>query len=59
MMIKKRPEGPKKSLMPVELYLERSKLVEMAHKEESKFIKIVKDHGIKDLTKFVGYECEP
>lgn len=31
----------------------------MAYKEESKFIKLVKEFGIRDLSRFVGYEAEP
>ena len=31
----------------------------MAYKEEAKFIKLVKDFNIKDLSRFKGYEADP
>lgn len=45
--------------MPAYVYQEPHKVVEMAYKEEAKFIKLIKDNGIKDLTRFTGYEAEP
>ncbi len=35
---------PTSKHVPKELYLERPKVVEMALKEEAKFVKLLKDH---------------
>ena len=35
---------PARKQVPKELYLERPKIVEMALKEEAKFVKLLKDH---------------
>lgn len=40
------------------IYLEPWKIVEMSVKEELKFIKLMKEHNIRDLTIFFGYETE-
>ena len=49
---------PRKQI-PKELYLERPKLVELALKDESKFLKVMKDNHIRDLSLYAGYEIEP
>jgi hypothetical protein len=33
------------------------KVAEMACKEEAKFIKLMKDHGVRDFTPYYGYEA--
>jgi hypothetical protein len=45
--------------VPIEVYLNRPKIAEMAYKEEAKFIRLLKDFKIRDLTRFVGYEADP
>lgn len=54
----KEPRKPRRQV-PKELYLERPKMVELALREESKFVKLLKDNQIRDLSVFTGYELDP
>ena len=61
-MIVKQHNGPSKinrKQVPSDVYLFPGKITEMAYKEEAKFIKLMKDYNIKDLSRFKGYEADP
>lgn len=48
---------PRRGPVPVELYMQPHKVVEMACKEEAKFIKLMKDNDVRDFTPYIGYEA--
>jgi len=48
---------PRRGPVPPELYMHPDKVVEMACKEEAKFIKLMKDNDVKDFTPYIGFEA--
>ena len=47
---------PRRAPVPPEVYLYPQKVVEMACKEEAKFIKLMKDSDVRDFSQYVGFE---
>ena len=47
---KVRASVPRRAPVPPEVYLHPNKVVEMACKEESKFIKLMKDSDVRDFS---------
>ena len=48
---------PRRGPVPPELYMYPHKVVEMATKEEAKFIKLMKDNDVRDFTPYIGFEA--
>lgn len=49
---------PRKVPIPSEIFISPHKIVEMACREEAKFVKMMKECDIKDFSRFVGYEAD-
>ena len=58
-MAQEKGKKPPRRQVPKYLYLDRAKFVEMAFEVETKFVKLLKDHQVRDLSVFIGYEHEP